>query len=162
MLNNKVFDPQYSMEAVIFKQRKRDIRIALGGSTGLAKDSNREVAKSIAQVKNIYFKNPEEVYDKKNELELNRRLHYKNNLATTWWDQGANEEKGPPAPLNDKNIVIAAKTNRLAFDNQFNPDPGAKGVQQQSQVDARTSLEILTEIRDKSSKLNRIKRRSRA
>ena len=162
MINNKVFDPQYSMEAVIFKQKKRAIRFALGGSDGLAKDSNREVASSIAQVKNIYFKNPEEIYDKNNEVELNRRLHYKNNLATPWYDQGANEEKGPPAPLNDKNIVIAAKTNYLAYENQFNPDPTAKGVQQQAQVDARTSLEILTEIRNKTSKLNRVKRRSRA
>ena len=162
MMNSKVYSPPFSMADVLFKQQKRSIREKLGGSSGLAKDSNKEVALSITKLSSTYLQNPEEIYDKRNNVELDARLNYKNNIATPWYDNGSNEEKGPPAPFNDKNVVVVAKTNSLAYENQFNPDPNAKGVLQQSQADARSTLQILNDIKNKSSRVSRIKRRARS
>ena len=162
MINSKVYSSPFSMADVLFKQQKRAIREKLGGSEGLAKDSNKEVALSITKLSSTYLQNPEEIYDKKNDVELDVRLNYKNNLASPWYDDGSNQGVGPPAPFNDKNAVIAAKTNLLAYENQFNPDPNAKGVQQQSQVDARSTLQILTEIKNKSARASRIRRRAKS
>jgi hypothetical protein len=114
------FSQPFNVNQVVFRIRKRNFRMAMGGSDFLQQMSNMEISKEITIDKNQYLKNKEEILNKKTERELEQNLSNPLLLPKPWWDNGDNNLTVlVPQPKNDEKLVVKSRGSAIKYDNRY-------------------------------------------
>jgi len=142
-------------ETIFRKMELADFRArALGGSAGLQRKAEMEDRKTESLELNAHRRNPMEVFSKKNNMELERKLNMKGHFLREWIDYAGVNETLYRAPENDIQSVKKSNTNALKLENIVNPDP--------SLVAQQSTAESLKQIRDSRMTKARSRLRMRA
>ena len=150
------FTEGFSMAQITQREELNVFRKAMGGSTGLEKESMKIIRNDANQESKAYLSNPEEILDKKNVSQLETELEA-DPIAKPWWNTGDNEQLDIQGDDNDEKVIQASRTNNLAYENRLQPQPTPEG-QASVQRDIR---DLLIEQRDKSTALLRMRQRAR-
>ena len=139
-------------ETIFRKMELADFRTrALGGSAGLQRKAEKEDRKTESLELNAHLRNPMEVFSKKNNMELEKKLEMPGHFLREWIDDAGVNQTLYRAPENDIESIKKSNTNALRLENIVNPDPAL--IAQQS------TAESLKQIRD--SRMSKMRARLR-
>ena len=129
------FSKPFNLNQVRFRVRKRDFRMAMGGSEFLQQMSTAEVRGQINTEKNEYLKNKEEVLNKKNEREAENTLKNPLLLPKEWWNNNDHElDPLVSQPKNNEALVVQDRASTIKYNNRYDANTALSSSIEQSKT----------------------------
>jgi hypothetical protein len=148
---NLSFSNGFNMNQINVRRKKQEFRNKMGGSKGLMAQSKKQDQNDISKPMNQYLRNPQEIENMGNVLEIERALADKNSLAKNWWDEGDNANVGKFDEPNDEALIRTSRESKKKLDNKLQP-----------KSDSQKNTEALKSINDqlKTLKLQKKSKKS--